>query len=356
MFPHPHIRVVLGAMLALLALLTSVPAQAVGPDPAVSAPSPEPRRAGCASGDVWSHLAECGWPAASNTGPRARTCPGDRLRTRGTDPTDVIRITRRNTNLSCLRITGCLVIEAPGVRLRDLAIRCTSGRQGESANGTAVVDVRPGGSATLTRVATNGLNGVHACVWHQGSRLRVTALDCTGVNDGIFSWSDIGRRGQGDDFVIRESYFHGFTHRTANGHVDGYQTEGAERGRIIHNTWLMTTDDGDSANAAIGIWNGRRDARDILVARNLIAGGGFSVYAQDYSPSEGNPSGGYSVTDVRFVDNVFSRRLHGCVGSYGVWFPRGRPTDGWDRDGNHVLETGSDIDTRNPSFQGRACV
>jgi hypothetical protein len=257
--------------------------------------------------------------------------------------------------LSCRRITGCLSIEAPGVRLHDLAIRCTSGRSGEAANGTAVIDVRPGASARINRVATNGLRGVHSCVWHQGSRLQVNRLDCHGVNDGIFSWSDSGRTGQGDHFAIRNSYFHGFTTRTANGHADGYQTEGAQHGRIVHNTWLMTSDAGNQANSAIAIWNGNRDSRDILVARNLIAGGGFSVYAEDYSPSESSPAGGNVVTDVRFVDNVFSRRLYGCVGNWGVWFSRGRPTDGWHRTGNHVLETRASVDAGNPSYQGRTC-
>ncbi len=341
------------ALLLLGTLLAAVPTATA----AAAAPSTAQRqlRAACATGGVWSNLAACGWPSARTTGPRAGRCPGDQLRTRGRDPQRVIRITRANAVLSCQRISGCLVVEAPGVQLRDLAIRCTSGRQGEDANGTAVIDVRPGASATVNRVATNGMRGVHSCVWHQGSRLRVRALDCRGVNDGIFAWSDDDRRGQGDDFTIRDSYFHDFTIRTANGHVDGFQTEGAAHGRIVHNTWLITTDDDNEATSAIAIWNGRRTSTDILVARNLIAGGGFAVYAQDMSPSEANPAGGYSVTDVRFVDNVFSKRLFGCVGRYGVWFARGRPTDGWQRDGNRLLETGADLDARNPYNQGRLC-
>jgi hypothetical protein len=97
------------------------------------------------------------------------------------------------------------------------------------------------------------------------------------------------------------------------------------------------------------------DSSDFLVSRNLIAGGGFSVYAEDYSPSEASPNGGYTVTDVRFVDNVFSTRLFPCVGSYGVWFSRGAPTDGWRRAGNRVLETGQNLDNGNPSAGGRSC-
>jgi hypothetical protein len=197
------------------------------------------------------------------------------------------------------------------------------------------------------------MKGNHACVWHQGSRMTARYLHCTGVNDGVFSWSD-GRTG-GNNFTLAGSLLTGFTTRTANGHADGYQTEGASHGVIRHNTFLMTSDDGNSSNAAVAIWNGMRSSSDIVVDDNLIAGGGFSVYAHDYSPSEANPAGGNSVTDITFTDNVFSRRLFGCVGYYGVWFPRGRPTDGWHRTGNKVLETRQDVDGRNPTYQGRTC-
>jgi hypothetical protein len=340
---------------ALPANGSAEPAQRHGID-ASAAPATGSARAAArcrTNGDyVWSHLGKCGWAGPANTGPRVSTCPNDKLRDRGHNARSVIRVTRPGTTISCQRIIGCLNVEAPGVTIRDVAIRCTSGRTGEDANGTAVIDVRPGGAATIERVAVNGMKGVHACVWHMGKRLRVNGLDCKNVNDGIFSF---GERGQGDDFVIRNSYVHDLTTRTANGHVDGYQTTGAVHGRLIHNTWLITTDAHNEATSAIAIWNGTRNSRDIVVKRNLIAGGGFSVYAHDYSPSEEHPQGGNTVTDTHFVDNVFSRHLFGCVGYFGIWFPRGSPSDGWHRSGNRLLETGANVDRGNPSYQGRSC-
>jgi hypothetical protein len=206
-------------------------------------------------------------------------------------------------------------------------------------------------------VRTNGRRAVHACVWHQGTRATINALNCLHANDGVFSWADNGyARTTGDHVTIRNSYLHDFTTRTANGHVDGYQTEGSSHGRIAHNTFLMTTDAYNASNSAIAIWNSRRSGRDYVVRRNLIAGGGFAVYAHDYSPSAGHPAGGFQVSDIRFASNVFSTRLFGCVGYYGVWFPRGRPSDGWHRTGNRVLETGQRIDSRNPTHHGAACV
>ena len=79
------------------------------------------------------------------------------------------------------------------------------------------------------------------------------------------------------------------------------------------------------------------------------------MYAEDYSPSEANPAGGYTVTNVSFTNNRFSTVHYGCVGGFGVWFPRGAPTDGWRRSGNTVLETGANVDGGNPTSGGRAC-
>ena len=82
----------------------------------------------------------------------------------------------------------------------------------------------------------------------------------------------------GDDFTVKDSYFHGFTTVTANGHEDGYQTEGAGNGLIEHNTYRMTT----VADSAIAIWDSLKTSRNITVVGDLITGGGFAVYADDY--------------------------------------------------------------------------
>lgn len=305
---------------------------------------------------VWSHKVACGWPGAANTGPALSNCPQNRLTVRDGRASRTIHVTRDGAVLRCQDITGCLSIEARNVTIRDIAIRCTSSRTGENANGTAVIFVANGAGATIQRAKIDGMRGVHACVWHQGSRMAAVRINCRGVDDGIFSWADTGySQTTGDHFTIKNSYFHDFTTRTANGHIDGYQTEGASHGLIQHNTFLMTSDADNESTSAIAIWNGRRSSSDILVRKNLIAGGGFAIYAQDYSPSESNPAGGFKVTDIRFVDNVFSKHLFDCVGYYGVWFPRGKPSDGWSRSGNYVLETGVKIDSRNPSSGGRLC-
>ena len=78
---------------------------------------------------------------------------------------------------------------------------------------------------------------------------------------------------------------------------------------------------------------------------------GLSVLAVDAH----DVAGPYTITDIRFVDNVFSNARYGCVGYYGVWFVRGAPTDGWRRTGNRILETGASLDTGNPVSNGFLC-
>jgi hypothetical protein len=180
-------------------------------------------------------------------------------------------------------------------------------------------------------------------------------VNCYGIDDGIFSWASSSTAG--DNFTIKDSYFHGFTTATSNGHEDGYQTEGANNGTISHNTYQLTA----GADSDIAIWDSLKSSSNITVSNNLMTGGGFSIYAEDYNPSESNPVGGFTETNMHFNNNDFSTHAAGCVGQYGTWFTRpnlaykGGPTDGWHRSGNKVLETGQNVDSNNPSNNGALC-
>lgn len=346
-----------------------------GAAPAVASalPSPSPRPAQarplpayCHAGGsaLWGALASCGWPGPTNTGPDLSKCPGGRLRPNGGSLSRTIVITAANSVISCEDITGMIDIRAQNVTIENSIVTSNSGKTGENANGTSDILVDDGASATIAHVTINGDNGVHACIWHEGTKLLVDAVNCYGIDDGIFSWTDPSYSSTtGNNFVIENSYFHGFTTVTSNGHEDGYQTEGASGGLIQHNTYQMTSD----ADSAVAIWDGLRNSRAITVSDNLITGGGFALYAEDYNPGDGGPGdpsavGGFSTTQITFSNNVFSTQAAGCVGQYGVWFDRsawapydGGPTDGWHRSGNRVLETGESVDGGNPHENGALC-
>lgn len=313
----------------------------------------------CASGGtyLWSNLETCGWPGPTNTGAVASSCPGSALTVNSGSASRTITVSTAGTTISCQNITGCLNITAANVTVTNVKIACNSGKTGTAANGTAAIFVDDGASATVSHTEINAMNGVHACIWHQGTSLSVTAVNCYGADDGIFSWADTSYSSTtGDHFTIADSYFHDFTVKTSNGHIDGYQTEGAGNGLIDHNTYLMTSDSGSNdTDSAVAIWDSLKSSHDITVQNNLIAGGGFAMYAEDYDPSESSPAGGASVTNIVYTGNKFSTHLFGCVGLYGVWYPRGNPSDAWHRSGNTVLETGQNVDSANPTYKGAAC-
>jgi hypothetical protein len=362
------------ARLTAAAAAPAILAAAVLSSAAASASTQAPTRATahaaalpayCATGGapLWSNLATCGWPGPTNTGPDPAACPNG-LASVGTTPTQTVTLKTAGAVISCENITGMVTIAAANVTIANSTITASSGKLGMAANGTAGITVADGASATLTNTTVNGTDGVHACVWDQGTALTVTGMNCYGADDGIFSWADpTYSQTTGSNFTITGSYFHDLTTATSNGHEDGYQTEGAANGLIQHNTYQLTP----AADAAIAIWDSRRSATSITITGNLITGGGFAAYAEDYNPGTGAPgtttaAAGYTVTAITFTANTFSTYASPCVGKYGVWFTRptwtpyqGGPTDGWNRTGNTVLETGEHIDSANPHQNKTLC-
>jgi virginiamycin B lyase len=281
--------------------------------------------------NVWEDLEACGWPGPGNSGYPAGTVFTN---------TPSRTITVDGTVIDKQKITGGLRIAAKNVVVKNSWIINSAG----GANASGVIFIEPGATVTIERTTLDGSNATHAGIWYEGASMVARGNRIFGVNDGIFSWD-------ADNFVIEDNYLHSFTEDAANGHVDGFQTEGASNGVIRHNTFDVT----QGQTSAIAVWNDRRNSDNILIENNLIAGGGFSIYAHDISPSEANPAGGNTVTNIRILNNKFSTVHYPCVGFYGVWFPRGAPSDGWRRLGNIVLETWQKIDTTNPIAGGFLC-
>ncbi len=310
---------------------------------------------------LWSHLEDCGWAGPNNTGPKLSECSGGFLIKNSGNLSRVIDVSKDNTIVSCQDISGCVRITGNNVVLINIKITCNTGLVGTAANGKGSIYIENGASATISNAEINGSKGVHACIWHQGKSVDIESINCYGADDGIFSWADVSySQTTGDNFTIKNSYFHDFTNKTSNGHIDGYQTEGANNGMIDHNTFYMTSDDNNYTDSAIAIWNSIRSSNNITVQNNLLAGGGATVYAEDYSPSESNNIGGFSTSNIVFKNNRFSTIFNNCVG-FGpgwdgmIWFRVG-PTDGWRRTGNTVIETGENIDNGNPHLSnGSVC-
>ena len=357
-----------------------------------AASSVDPR---CASGGsfLWSNLESCGWAGPSNTGPDLSQCPGGVLTNNSGATTRTITISTANTTISCQNITGGLVITAQNVTIKNSKVAWDGG----GAGGHGVITINDGASATIDHVDTDGLNHTHACIFNSGVKggtlaysAVIKSVNCHNVNDGFFSWwwSSDTNAGAGSDFIIQDRYLHDFTQNAANGHIDGYQTEGAQNGTITHNTFHMNEVPNDvqvsggGMDSALALWDDYnatspvgKNTTNFNISNNLIAGGGFSIYAEDRSPSSTDQVGGDEETQIHVTNNKFSTIIEGgCVGSFGVWFYRGPglssanvwppyyggPTDGWNqggstRTGNVILESGTNVDGGNPTVGGKLC-
>jgi hypothetical protein len=339
---------------------------------------------------VWQNLEACGWPGPANTGPDLSQCPGGVLTINSGSTTRTITVSTAGAVISCQNITGGLQITAQNVTIKNSIISYDGG----GAGGSGVININDGASATIDHVEINGLDHTHSCIWDEGIKgttlaysMNAKNVNCHDVNDGIFSWwwPTDKNAGAGSDFIIQDSYFHDFTENAANGHIDGYQTEGAQNGTIQHNTYQMlrapndVTVSGGGLDSGIAIWDSfnqgssptGRIGGHFTISNNLLGGQtGFMSYAEDYSGPNGqspenvtnSAAGGNSLVDVKYLNNSWSNHYDACVGQYGTWFYRGAwvayyggPTDLWNvaggsrRSGNVVLETGENIDTGGPT-------
>lgn len=299
---------------------------------------------------LWSNLEVCGWPGPFNTGVAAGT-----TMSMYTGPTT---ISSSNTIVDGKQINGSLIINAQNVTIKNSLISYS----GSGGGGSGAIKILSGASAIIDRVEINGNGAVHTCIWHEGSSATITYVKCHDIEDGVFSWAATGNASSGNNLTMENSYVYNLNATESNGHWDGYQTEGAANITLRHNTF-RTLPEGTSA---IAFWNSHKTTDNVLVEDNLIKGGGFSIYAHDYNPSETSPVGGYSVTNARFLNNKFSNVDSGCVGAYGVWYFRsslpyqGGPTGNWGangnvRSGNKVIETGASVDSGNPTVNGIVC-
>jgi hypothetical protein len=107
-------------------------------------------------------------------------------------------------------------------------------------------------------------------------------------------------------------------------HADGIQTPMSSHGVTIRHNTVFGRD--PSTSAIMG--TPTDPATDVLIEHNLLAGGGYTVYA--------GPG-----TNYRVADNHFSTQLHPKVGYYNIWY--WDPSEDGDvvRSGNLIHETGA---------------
>jgi hypothetical protein len=154
-----------------------------------------------------------------------------------------------------------------------------------------------------------------------------------GVDGVIVRNCDIHNTGNGlevgTNIVMTESYVHDiYTPAGLDWHADGVQAgDSASNITIDHNVILLTTGETGAINIVSNGGSGK--FRDILIEHNLMAGGGYTVYAGSSAANTSN---------FKVVDNQFSTRYFPKAGRWNIWYPT--YLSGVTISGNTINETG----------------
>jgi hypothetical protein len=164
----------------------------------------------------------------------------------------------------------------------------------------------------------------------QGNVAR--AITGSGVTVRNCEIHDVGNAVEADGpLLIEGNYFHDiYEPAGTDWHADGIQTPiSTGNVTIIHNT-VFGRDPSTSAINVMGTLSA--PATDVLIEHNLLAGGGYTLYA--------GPGSNY-----RVIDNHLSTRFFPKVGYYNIWYWDPSQDGDVTRSGNVIHETGADANT-----------
>lgn len=224
------------------------------------------------------------WPTARSTGAKGK------LRTRNHG----ITITRDGATLRNVLVKGQITVRADDVTIQNVRVET------DDIYGILVWG-RHADISRTTIVGTPGPTLAGLAAYEKGS-FHARRLDVSSSEDGVRL---------ADHCSLRRSFVHGLA-GTSSSHFDAVTADGYQHWRIVGNRIL----NGHDQTAAVWVGDPRYEASSGLMKHNLVAGGGYSIYA---GPGKG--------AGVRVIDNRFSTRFHSRSGYWG-------PVTEWRRAGN----------------------
>jgi hypothetical protein len=243
----------------------------------------------------------CGYPDATNTGVPA----GMRLRqvpaqvSRGTgwyyDPRGWIEVDGKGAVLQGLSVTHTIDVSASDVTIKDVQVTQAGNNFG--------IDLRHTHNVTIE-------NSDISSPYADSRRLMVGVKDVYGDSTGtkilannIWHTATGVQIGEG---LVKDNYIHSIGYR-AGDHVNGVTVNGGTVPLDIrHNTVFVDLGQTD----AISLFEDFGVEANKVIADNLVAGGGYSIYG-------GQNSGGPAAYNIRIVGNRISRLYYRHGGQFG---------------------------------------
>lgn len=224
---------------------------------------------------------QAAFPTAATTGPVGRLRPSGPIT--ADQPGQVVE----NVDVDCE-----INVVAPGVTIRNTRVHCAHDAEWlivlRNDAGTTTID-----GVAIERVGSTAL--VKKGVYQVGEGpVDMKFSRITGTQDACLCAS-----GEISDSFIQVGA------KIGDFHNDGIQSGGGSGFVIRHNTVFNPNSD----TSAIALFEEFSPQRDILVDRNLLAGGGYTIYAG---------AGTRSPANVRITNNVWSRRFFPAGGRFGA--------------------------------------
>lgn len=155
------------------------------------------------------------------------------------------------------------------------------------------IRVAAGARAVIQDVEVLGDPNGTGCIWANGGEVHVLRANCHGAEDGI--------RLEGNNCTVRDSYVHDLASSDpGSAHYDGMNADGYTGWEITGNTILNP----HPQTSGLYIGDDTGSPPEGLLQGNLLAGGGYTIYA---GPSSG--------AGLRVRDNAISTRYFENGGS-----------------------------------------
>ncbi|MBD3782029.1 MAG: right-handed parallel beta-helix repeat-containing protein [Micrococcales bacterium] len=185
-----------------------------------------------------------------------------------------------------LDVSGCIVVNAPNVTIRNTRVRGTCD----------LLVANNGGGLVLDHVELDG-RGSSGTLGIGYDRFTVRNSYIHGVGDGIRANGNV---------TVESSWI---TDLAAGGgsHNDGIQVTAGSNIRIVGNR----IENSHTQTSAILIGADQGSVSNVLVQGNTLAGGGYTLYGG------ARPPAGNSIANIVLKDNAFSRKYFASSGAYG---------------------------------------
>jgi hypothetical protein len=293
-----------------------------GSTSATSNPTAVVSSSGTSSTGCFSSPASCGFPdaAAGNVG---ATSPCSSL-----TPSGSVTVSTAGATVQNLNITGSLTISAPNVTVNNVCVTYN----GNAQYGATAVNLNSSGTLvenTTIGAPNNSTQSFEVAIGNNGNPVTV---------DHVYA-HDCGECIWGSGYTLKNSYIITDGMQGTGDHMeDLYCSDGTET--LTHNTLLDPED--QTATVFCDTHYGQGGACDnhITMTNNLLAGGGFIVYACGNSSSAGSST-------MNISNNRIARCTTGpmkynsstggtaCQGSTGTSIGSGADTHGYWPDGGY---------------------